>query len=517
MNQSAINYNLDIELVAPFSRKLLRLFGLIVSAYVMVVFAIDDSLNPLWGVLFAGVGLFPLFIFTKRRRRYYTPLIFTIFYFLGYLLSFSHVLLNKNDMPRRGFGAIGDFMFTDSNFFVVMLVITAGMGGILTAALIAEKMFGRRRGGILTRTNFEVGFLPPKQLYVWVWLWFCFSACLILLMWHLELGRTGLVGKTRLPFRLAGFFVYLKSIFIPFCGMLLLDICLRSSRKRLASLILILLLVVGIFSSLSATSRGAFAFTVFPAILFLLFTSRRNNLSQRLFIRFSGIGLIFGCVIMTIVNVSRNFAYANISWSFTDALNLLTNIKFVDLEAFNMVGNFIALLTERVGGIRELMAVIGSNVSSIEIPIKMFMGMISVDVSQFICYSVMGFITPSGDGLAFGITYGIWGQLFLSKSYLIVYLGTVLLTGIIICCEKIFMRKGLYSVALLVSILLSFQFWGSASMFLLSRFIVLLLICYLTVLYVLKKILKISLRRRLQYTQRSLWEMIVEDSQCAPQ
>ena len=168
-----------------------------------------------------------------------------------------------------------------------------------------------------------------------------------------------------------------------------------------------------------------------------------------------------------------------------------------------MVGHFIALLTGRVGGIRELMAVIGSNVSGIEIPVKMFMGM-SADVHRYICNSVMGFIALSGDGLAFGITYGMWGQLFLSKSYLVVYFGTILLVGIIICFEEVFMRKGLYSVALLVAILLGFQFWGSASMFILSRFTVLSLICYLTALYVLKKIRKISLRKRLQYTQRSL-------------
>jgi hypothetical protein len=492
MNQRAINYKLGSELVAPFPRRLLRLFGLIVSVYVMVVFAIDDSLNPLWGILFAGVGLAPLFIYSKRRRRYYTPLIFTVFYFLGYLLSFSHVLLNKNDMPRSGFGAIGNFMFTDSNFFIVMLVVTAGMGGILTSTLIAEKIFRHRRG--IVRKNVKPSFLPKKQLYAWIGLWFCFSICLILLMWHLEIGRTGLEGKTGLPFRLAGFFVYLRGIFIPFFGMLLLDICLRDARKRIASLVLILLIVIGIFSSLGAASRGAFAFTVFPAILFLLFTSRKNNLSQRLFVRFSVIGLIVGCVVMFSINIVRGFAYANVSWSLTDALTLLTNIESADFDFFEIVSNFMGLLTGRIGGIRELMAVIGSDVSGIEIPVKAFMGMISDDIYISIFYSVFGFIVPSGGGIAFGVTCGMWGGLFLSKSYFVVYLGTAFLVGIVICFEEVFLRKGVYSIALLISIVVSFQFWGGATMFFLSRFAVLLLICYLTTLYFLKKMRKASLR-----------------------
>lgn len=494
MNQSEINYELDIGLVTSFSRRILLLFGLIVSAYVMVVFAIDDSLYFFWGVMLAGIGLFSLLIYTKRRRRYYSPLIFTIFYFLGYLLSCCHVLLNKDDISRSGFGAIGSFMFTDSNFLILFLVITAGMGGIMTVTLLAEKIFGCRCR-IAAKRKIGSYFLSKKQLLMWCLLWFCFSVCLILLMWHLEIGRTGLVGKTRLPFRLVGFFVYLKGIFIPFCGILLLDICLRGAWKRMASLVLMLLIVIGIFSSLGANSRGAFAFTVFPAILFLLFTSRRNNLSQRLFVRFSVIGLIVGCVVMFSVNIVRSFAYANVSWSLTDALNLLTNLKSADFDFFKMIANYMRLLTERVGGIRELLAVIGSNVSDIEIPVKMFMGMISADIYQSICNSVMGFVPFAGDGLGFGITYGMWGQLFLSKSYLVVYLGTAFLVGIVIFLEEVFLRKGLYSVALFISIFLSFQFWESASMFLLSRFTVTSLICYLTVLYVLKKIRKISLRR----------------------
>ena len=491
MNQGAINYKLDTGLVAPFPRRLLRIFGVIVVGYVMVVFAIDDSLNFLWSVLFAGIGLFSLVIYTKRRRRYYSPLIFVIFYFLGYLLSFCHVLLNKSDMPRSGYGAIGDFTFTNSEFSIVILVVTAGMSGILTAALIAERIFRRRRG-IATRKNIETSFLPKKQLYVWIWLWFCFSICLMLFMWHLEIGRTGMVGKTRLPFRLSGLFVCLKGIFVPFCGILLLDLCLRGERKRLASLVLILLIVIGIVSSLSGTSKGGFAFTVFPAILFLFFTSQRYNLSQRLFVRFSVIGLIVGSVVIYLVNIVRNFAYANVSWSLTDALNLLINLKVSDFNVYQMIALFVAELTGRVGGIRELMAVISSNVSGIEIPVKMFMG--TLQRTPEISYTVMGFIPFSSDKLGFGFTYGMWGGLFLSKSYLVVYLGTAFLVGIVICFEEVFFRKGLNSVALLFSILLSFQFWGSATMFILSRFAVLLLLCYFPVLYVIKRMRRASLR-----------------------
>jgi len=264
----------------------------------------------------------------------------------------------------------------------------------------------------------------------------------------------------------------------------------RGTKKRLASLVLLLLIVVGIFGSFGGISRGAFAFMVFPAILFLFFTSRRNSLSKRLFIGFSFISLIVGCVLIVIVNIARNFAFADANWTLTDGLNLLKNLASTDFGFFEMVTNFIALSTGRIGGIRGLMAVIGSSVSDITIPVKMFIGTLSGDILQSICYSVMGFIPLTSDGFAFGIAYGMWGQLFLSKSYLVVYFGTILLVGIIICMEEAFMRKGLYSVALLISILLGMQFWGTPAMFFLARVFVLALICYFTGLYFLKKMRK---------------------------
>ena len=491
MNRRVTNYSLDKGLIEPAPRKVMRVFGVIISIYAIAVFAIDDSVSFFWGVMLAAFGLFPLFIYTKRKLRYYSPLIFTMFYFLGYLLSGANVLLNKAEIPRTGYGAIGNFMFTDADFLTLSFVIIAGMSGIMTATFIAEKIFGyRRRIGPLTKSEYY--FLPKKKLHLWIWVWVFFSIFLMLLMWHFEIGRTGMRGKTPLPFKLVGLFFYLKGIFVPVCGILLLDICLQGIRRRLASLVLILLIVIGILSSLSGTSKGGVAFIVFPAILFLFFTSHRSNLSQKLLPWFSVVALVIAFIVVFIVSAVRRFAYANLSWNFVDAINVLTSLNDVDLHYSFYI--FISTMTDRVGGIRELMAVIGSNISDIEYPIKVFMGMVNDEYHRYLSYSVFGFIVPEGEGIAFGLTYGMWGRLFLSKSYFVVYIGTVFLVGILICFEEIFLRKGLYSVALMFSIIICFQFWGGVTLLRLSRFLVLLLICYFTALYVLKKMRKTSPR-----------------------
>lgn len=483
MKQSQANCHSDGELLQPFVRKGIRVSGILISAYAVGVILVDGSFSFVLGLLFAMIGLGALFFCTKRGRRYYSPLIITGFYILGYMLSFAQVVLNKDNVLRVGFGAIGDFMFTDSSFILFLLVVVAGMGGVLTATLVSERIFTRNRGGEADEINSFNGF-SEKRLYKWIFVWGIFSLCLMLVMWSLEIGRTGLMGKTQLPFRLVGILLYVKMIFVPFCGTLFLDICLRRGRRRPAILILTLLIIIGAIGSLGATSRGTFVFTVFPAIVFLLFTSHRNNLNQKLFVVFSSISVLLAGVVAFVVEVVRGFVFSKMTWNLTNSMSLLKDIELEDVKAFEMIQTLLSLMTERIGGARELMAVVASNVSGISIPVQMFMGSIDPEMSASITNSVMGFVPYSDETVGFGITFGMWGQLFLSRSYLVVFLGTILLVATIICFEEVFLRKGLRSIALLFAILLGFQFWGSASMFVLSRFTAITLICYFTAVYV---------------------------------
>jgi len=429
-----------------------------------------------------GVGLFSLFFYTKPRRRYYTPLIFTIFYFLGYLLYFTHMLIHKDEMPVTGYMSIGVFEFTDSKFFPVALVICAGMGGIMTATLIAERIF-RYRSRLTRVKRIELESFSKTKLCRWIWLWFGFSVCLILLMWGLEIGRTGLRSKTQLPFKLEGVFYFFRKIFIPFCGIFLLDLCLKVNKKNLATLVLIFLLILGTLGSLGAISRKVLPFTILPAVLFLLLTSQRNNLNQKLFFRFIVISTIAMVCIVPFVQVLRNVGFQGENLCLGDSLIILSGYR--DFDFSRMISTFLTLATQRIGGMAGLLAVASSGIAETEIPLKLFIG--DSLLSSNICYAAYGFNPIVNGTLAFGIGFGMWGGLFLSGSYLVVYFGTILLVGIVLCFEEVFLRKGIYSVALLFSIVLGFEFWGgSASMFLLSRYFVLLLVCYLSMLFILK-------------------------------
>lgn len=303
----------------------------------------------------------------------------------------------------------------------------------------------------------------------------------------MEIGRTGLVGKVQLPFKLEGIFYFLRKAFVPFCCILLLDICLRVNKKRFASLVLIFSLIVGTFGSMGGISRFTFASVVFPAVLFLLFTSQRNNLSRKLFFRFSLIGIVMMACLIFLVQVLRNVGFAGADLTPGESLVMLR--RYSSLDFFRLIlSKLPSTVLGRAGGIQELLAVTSSNIAEIEIPFKMFIG--GSFFPTDICDSVYGFSPVRNDTLAFGIAFGMWGQLFLSGSYLIVYFGTIFLVGIVICFEELFIRRGIYSAALLFAIIIGIEFWNNASMFHLSREIVLLFFCYFMMLFILKSISK---------------------------
>ena len=469
-------------LLTPFARKFLRVFGCVSSAYLLFVLAMEGSISFSWGVLLTGIGLISLYISTRPARRYYTPLIFTIFYFLGYLLALSYILLHQEQISTSRYHSIGNFKFGESDFFPVALVICVGIGGIMTAMLLAEKIFKHK--GVATSIRHAIhGVFSMRRLRLWIWLWFGFSLFLALLMWSTGVGRAGLKEEFNLPYKLAGIAVFLRKVFVPFLGILLLDVCVQVNKKRMATLVLVFLLILGTLGSLGGISRQLFAFTVFPAVLFLFFKSQNNNFSQRLFLKFMVISVIACLCIMPLVQALRNVSFGSKGTSISKSLTVLRTVAYLSLSA-NLT-RVHKLATLRFCGMGELLAVTTSGVPEDGLPLQSLR--ISREVYNEICPAVFGFRPVSNDTFAFGKSFGMWGHLFLSGSYIVVYFGTIFLAGFAICFEEIFIRRGLYSVALLFSILVGFGFWtGSISVFFVSRYSVLLIFCYMIMLFFLK-------------------------------
>lgn len=489
MNQDSTNYRSNDRAVAPFARRWLRAFGCLSSIYVLFVFAIDGSLHFLWGVLLVGIGLISLFAYTRSKRRYYTPLILTIFYFFGYLLSFTYILLNKDEMPVAGFMAIGPFGFTDAEFFPVVLVICAGMAGIMVATFSAEKIFKHFHAIKAKRIEPILFSIKTTTLRNWVWLWFIFSVALIMLMWHLEIGRVGMKDETILPFKLAGIFFFLRGIVVPFGGFLLLGLSISADKKKLTKLILCMLIFVGILGSIAGISRGYFVITVFPALLFMFLTSYKNDWNRKILSRYMFAIFIITLISIVFVQGLRNIGYAGGDISIFEVAGLLT-IMWSDFDLVEAFSAFISLATSRIGGMRELLAASSSGVSDLYAPWAIFIS--DGKYLEDLLFSVFGFLPAADDLLAFGVVFGLWGGLALSGSYTVVFWGTIMSCLIVMFVEELFIRKKAYSVACFLSVYLCMFIWGGVYLFFLVRIGVSILLCYVIV----KLISKLSYQYR---------------------
>jgi len=473
--------NTQISIVSPFARRILWIFGILSSAYVLIVFAIDDCLSFFWGPLLVLIGLFSLYIYTKPQRRYYSPLVLTIFYFLGYLISFADILLNKSDAPVSGFMSIGLFGFTDDEFLKVVLAIFVGMSGILFATFSAERIF-KRFHVVSVKRDAQTFFIKAKSLQNWAWIWFTSSVSLIFLMYYLEIGRIGLKGSTTLPFKLVGTFFFFRNVVVPFGGLLLLGLSLNADKKGLTKLLLWMLILVGALGSIAGISRGYFVFTISPALFFMLLTSYKSGWNRKMLFRFIFVAFIMVLVLVVLVQNLRNAGYATGDLSIYESYRVLTARS--DFDLLKAISTFFSLATARIGGMRELLAGVSSGVNDLYAPWAIF---ITDSVYlQGLLLSVFGFLPSTSDTHAFGVGFGLWGMFTLSGSYMVIFIGTVASCLIVICVEELFIRKGRYSVACFFATYLCMQIWGNIYLFILVRNAIMIAICYVIMNRVLK-------------------------------
>lgn len=479
---------LSPRIVMPFGRTILLSFAVACSLYLVAVMAMKSEVSVVWGIAWAVMGLASMVFYVQPARRYYAPILITIFFFLGYVLSLASIILNIDDIPRIGFGAIGAFEFTDPDFLALTMVLFFGLSGMCLAVIVAEKIFGKER----SIRNLEIRFpslILKKSFYYWFVVWFLFSVAVIVFMWLVGVGRTGITGQY-LPFKLSGVLFYVKLVCIPFVGMLLLDMALQRARPREITLSLLSLLVVGAIGSFGGMSRGSFVVMVLPAVLYLMFTSSGNNINKKFFKVFLLWTTICASVIVFVVTSVRTQVYSGTDFGAAETIRVAREVTRENISLSGMFLSLVELSVDRIGGLRELMAVVGSDIEDISLPMRFFTGNIDVDEMSSITYSILGFVPYVDDTLAFGVALGMWGQLFLSRNYILVFLGTFLTIMVMLWVEELFLRKGLPAAAIAFSVILSFQVWGGSSLFVVSRFIAMLFLCYVFVLLAERKLRK---------------------------
>ncbi|MCK5580890.1 MAG: hypothetical protein KAJ18_06415 [Candidatus Omnitrophica bacterium] len=435
-------------------------------------------------VFVLAIGLLAIYFTSMPSRQYYTGLVTSLFYFFGYAISLGAILHNKNSIPRTGFMSIGNFDFSASEYFNVALVIFFGMSGVVLSTILAEKLFGKSFSAkdILATTP------SKKKLCLAVLAWFFMSIAIIAITSELNIGRVGLTDGSKLPFKIAGFLYYSRKITVPLLGLFFLQICVKSNFIKLTYLTLISILVIAALGALTSLSRYLFAFTAFPPLIFLLLAQKEDKWKKSITIQYTIVCIIVGIFIFPKIQNLRNIAYQGQDIRISRLITppkVPPTISVPKIKISKSPEIFFSLATIRLTGIRELLAVTSSGVGYVKAPYDIFMG--NSNLSGPICNRVFGFELHNKNGLAFGISYGLWGQLYLTKKLMCVFIGTVVLLFPSFCFEHFFASKKLTSVTLFAVLMLSFAAWsGGLSLYTLTCYSIFLFFSYIIILLLLR-------------------------------
>jgi hypothetical protein len=450
-------------------------FLIFIYGYYFYTFYDLKEFTLLSEILFLLPTLFVYLFFYKKKS--YTFFFISVFYSLGYPLYFAVLYSTFDKYNYGGWLAVGNFEFLYSKINAVVyssiLIITGLFLGIYFIILFSP--FNRK----IEKYNVNLTVLNKSVNY-----WFYIGLLLILLMYILGIGRTGLEDKIVLPFGLKAFLYYLRIISLPMIGMFFLQVAYDLSNVELLRKYFFKLLVISLLISLSSFSRSDIVLTLVPASIFLFkYPDSRFKGSLKKYFLFS---ILLIVITSQLVQLIRNFAYSSDgleSVSFSEIIGLFDMFSFNDV-----LDNLLSLLTIRQGGARDIGVVLNSQYNNIKY-IGDYFFQINEEAFMFDVWNFMPdeFLV---EGKTFGTGFNGLSWYAFGGNYLLIF-SLSLITGMFIgFIERIFIINRFISIQIWISFFLALLFWNS---FLWSKFSRIIPIILLS-LFFIKKLKSIILK-----------------------
>ncbi|SCY90350.1 hypothetical protein [Desulfoluna spongiiphila] len=261
-------------------------------------------------------------------------------------------------------------------------------------------------------------------------------------------------------------------------GLVLVDVLVQAKYRSKLVIFAVLYSIVAFYYSFESLSRSAMVVVILP-LIYLYIKRYKFRYTFSTIFRFA---LIFSLLLLVVIAVGkyRLTFYNNDGPVDGNQISFIISIiSNLELKEFLLFPTF---LIHRIEGSRELMAVISSNVLGLKsLYLALFVG------DQEIMKSVMGFI-PLAEGKAFGMTYGLFGMLYLSKSLLVVFFGVGFYIWFLQTIERLFLKRGYEATSFFVSFILFVNVWGNMTWFFMFRFSFILIFLYLFVRLVMEKL-----------------------------
>lgn len=456
--------------ISSQGRRLVIIFGIMAAMLPAFVGMFQDTFSPLIGICIGGIGVVLTVFAASSARSYYSPLVFSVWFNLGCVLAFGDLLINEVAHRAHPNPATGTFAFTDGEMWRAIACLGVGALGIIVATLLSERWISKQVPN-------KILILEDNRAVVQAILsWTVFGLSVELLLIYFQIGRTGLVNRTELPFHLGGLLSFTRGYLIPAIGVLIVDLIVNGKQNWALKYMFAALLLVGLLGSVSALSRGYLGFLIIALALYLTVNLGRHRFGLRSLALWMAGGVPLLLVGIFLVNTLRESGFAGHELNLSSTYGYILESRITDVGL--IFSDFFNLAIGRIGGLHELLGALSApHAWEMLNPWRIFLD--DGVTAPWLHKSVLGFVMHIDETVGFGYSFGLFGTLSLSGSLLMVFVGTGIYLMALMALEELFFRIGASAVALSLAVNMGFQCWGFANITVSSNLIGIVFFIYL--------------------------------------
>lgn len=459
------------QLLSPGGRKVLRSCAIASLPLTFGFSLFQETFSPLVGISIALIGVMLIYFGTSGNRRHFSPLIWAIWFNAGFMLALVEMLFYEADYRGRATPLTGAFAFTDGEMWQAIGYMVLGSLVVMATSLVCERVLASGRRLLPTYR------LPSaRRVLLAIGSWTVLAGGLSILLVVFQIGRTGLVNQTALPFKLAGLLSYSRNFLAPSFAFLILDLVIRSGFRSHAKLMLVSIVGVGFLGTLTALSRGHLAFSLIAIGLYLVTNVGRHGITARSLVQvlpWGVVALFFG---IYHVHLLRTAGFGGQTIDIAATASLISENLFGDVG--EMLVMFFQIVTTRVGGLQELLGTLSApHIWQLDNPWRLFLE--DEDAFSRVQLGVLGFRTYTDEFVSTGIGFSLWGTLVLSGSLAVFATFTSLFFTFVTLIEEVFFRLGAPAVAQTLAVFVGIQVWGFANVSVTTKMIGITCITYL--------------------------------------
>lgn len=400
-------------------------------------------------------GMCSLWLATRGKVTYVSPVLFSMLFLVSYPLRVIRVEMNPRSFYFGSDFSVGRFTFTNNAYWTFVGIAVLGLFGLTVGQIIMRSWLSRRRTIPKIRVKQN-----QVNLRFYGWLWFGISSAILILSKALGIGSLGLTPVV-LPLHLTGFFYFSRILILPLLGMYLFGVALETNQRRQARILVLMALSLGVLSFPITLSKASVLYSLLPYVVYLYICAHYYPLSRQMLRSIIISTILLLPLIVFGAQAARNVAYS--TGRLASGREILEGFSsnIGSHSAIELAKNSYGLMIDRLIGGCELMGVLAGPSYSHELVLRVLLGQgTNPDLGYGkIFEDVYGVILTEGGGTYRGKGMGLFGHLYLSHDPFFLVLIALILGGLIIWVEDLFLRKINAAISAGVGFMIGLAIW----------------------------------------------------------